>query len=75
MAQWAIDLWAFFESASAKSSAGEVGDEKGQSGLLKGRANVLALPGWAYARALALRMVGKDDEVCLPIFILSDVTC
>lgn len=72
MAQWAIDLWAFFESASTKSSTGgEVEDEKGQSGLLKGRANVLALPGWAYARALALRTVGKDDEVCLSRFILS----
>lgn len=70
MAQWALDLWAFFESVSAKSpKGGEVEDEKG--GLLKGRANVLALPGWAYARALALRTVGKEDEVCLSRFSLS----
>lgn len=61
MAQWALDVWAFFESASGKpSKEGEV-----EGGFLKGRATVLALPGWAYARALALRAVGREEEVCL----------
>lgn len=70
MAQWALDLWEFFESASSKSSKeGEVEEEK-KGGLLKGRANVLALPGWSYARALALRTVGKEDEVRLSSFLL-----
>lgn len=72
MAQWTLDLWAFFESSSTKySKEHEVEEEKGKGGFLKGRASVLALPGWAYARALALRTVGREDEVCILSVLLS----
>jgi hypothetical protein len=44
---WALDLWA---AHAARTGSAYVG-----------RMNVTALPGWAYARALALRMT-EDTE-------------
>jgi len=42
MGQWLLDLWDHF-------------DESWQEGQHRNRVNVSVLPGWAYARALALR--------------------
>jgi hypothetical protein len=42
MGQWLLDLWDHF-------------DESWQESQHRNRVNVSVLPGWAYARALALR--------------------
>lgn len=43
MADWILDLWKFFE-------------EWKESDKMTGRVNPCLLPGWCYARALALRI-------------------
>ncbi|KIM79562.1 hypothetical protein PILCRDRAFT_823483 [Piloderma croceum F 1598] len=52
MGQWLLDLWDYF-------------DESWQEGQHRNRVNVSVLPGWAYARALALRSredAAKDKD-------------
>ncbi|KAA1478640.1 DUF654-domain-containing protein [Dentipellis sp. KUC8613] len=53
MNQWLLDMYALFESHVS---------EKDKDGPLKGRVSVLALPGWAYAKALALRARGGAES-------------
>jgi len=47
MHDWLLDLWDFFQRHSKD---------------LESRLNVMALPGWWYARALALRIKGSDQS-------------
>jgi hypothetical protein len=54
MVQWLLDVWDHFDSKWMGSKA------------VSGRANVTALPGWAYARALAIRT--REDEVRCSFF-------
>ena len=55
MGQWLLDLWDHF-------------DESWQEGQHRNRVNVSVLPGWAYARALALR--AREDATKDKVSIL-----
>lgn len=51
MWNWLLDMWESYDEEAQKSADWEFSH----------RFNVTALPGWAYSRALALRMK-EDDE-------------
>ncbi|TFY74297.1 hypothetical protein EWM64_g9715 [Hericium alpestre] len=53
MHQWLLDIFSLFDAQTLA--------EKSGSNVLAGRVSVLALPGWAYSRALAIRYKGGED--------------
>ena len=65
MTNWILDLWEFFEEWKSNDDNAKV---------LKGRVNPCFLPGWCYARALALRIkedATKDDVGSVGLRFLS----
>jgi hypothetical protein len=67
LGSWMLELWDLHAARAPTSASSSSGTAKKSNG--NSRINVTALPGWAYARALALRAKedGEKDKVGTPM--------